>query len=385
VPRRLAILGSTGSIGCQALDVVSRSPDLTVVALSAASSWEPLLVQAREHGVRKVAVADADAAARASEAWTDGEVLAGPDGVVRLITECECDMVLNAIVGSAGLLPTVATLAEGIDLALANKESLVVGGDLVTALAQATGAAIIPVDSEHSALHQLLASERPGTVDRLILTASGGPFRGKRREDLEHVTTEQALAHPTWAMGGKITIDSATLMNKGLELIEAHHLFGTPYEQIDIVVHRQSIIHSLIQLCDGATLAHLGYPDMRVPISYALHHPERVDVPVRPLDLIELGSLTFEPVDEETFSCVRIARDAARAGGTATCTMNAANEVAVHAFLGGRLRFLDIAAVIEETLEQLPSQPVHSFDALGEADAEARRIASELVAERALA
>lgn len=385
MPRRLAILGSTGSIGCQALDVVSRSPDLTVVALSAASSWKPLLVQAREHGVRKVAVADADAAARASEAWTDGEVLAGPDGVVRLITECECDMVLNAIVGSAGLLPTVATLAEGIDLALANKESLVVGGELVTALAQATGAAIIPVDSEHSALHQLLASERPGTVDRLILTASGGPFRGKRREDLEHVTTEQALAHPTWAMGGKITIDSATLMNKGLELIEAHHLFGTPYEQIDIVVHRQSIIHSLIQLCDGATLAHLGYPDMRVPISYALHHPERVDVPVRPLDLIELGSLTFEPVDEETFSCVRIARDAARAGGTATCTMNAANEVAVHAFLGGRLRFLDIAAVIEETLEQLPSQPVHSFDALGEADAEARRIASELVAERALA
>jgi len=342
-------------------------------------------VQAREHGVRKVAVADADAAARASEAWTDGEVLAGPDGVVRLITECECDMVLNAIVGSAGLLPTVATLAEGIDLALANKESLVVGGELVTALAQATGAAMIPVDSEHSALHQLLAAERPGTVDRLILTASGGPFRGMRREDLEQVTTEQALAHPTWAMGGKITIDSATLMNKGLELIEAHHLFGTPYEQIEIVVHRQSIIHSLIQLCDGATLAHLGYPDMRVPISYALHHPERVDVPVRPLDLVELGSLTFEPVDEETFSCARIARDAARAGGTATCTMNAANEVAVHAFLGGRLRFLDIAAVIEETLEQLPSQPVHSFDALGEADAEARRVAGELVAERAVA
>jgi 1-deoxy-D-xylulose-5-phosphate reductoisomerase len=385
VPRRLAILGSTGSIGCQALDVVSRSPDLTVVALSAASSWEPLLVQAREHGVRKVAVADSDAAARASEAWTDGEVLAGPDGVVRLITECECDMVLNAIVGSAGLLPTVATLAEGIDLALANKESLVVGGELVTALAQATGAAMIPVDSEHSALHQLLAAERPGTVDRLILTASGGPFRGMRREDLEQVTTEQALAHPTWAMGGKITIDSATLMNKGLELIEAHHLFGTPYEQIEIVVHPQSIIHSLIQLCDGATLAHLGYPDMRVPISYALHHPERVDVPVRPLDLVELGSLTFEPVDEETFSCVRIARDAARAGGTATCTMNAANEVAVHAFLGGRLRFLDIAAVIEETLEQLPSGPVHSFDALGEADAEARRVAGELVAERAVA
>ena len=385
MPRRLAILGSTGSIGRQALDVISRSQELTVVALSAAGSWAPLIEQARTHGVRKVAVADPDAAARASEAWTDGEVLAGPDGVVRLITECECDLVLNAIVGSAGLLPTVATLAEGIDLALANKESLVVGGELVTALAQATGATMIPVDSEHSALHQLLAAERPGTVDRLILTASGGPFRGMRREDLEQVTTEQALAHPTWAMGGKITIDSATLMNKGLELIEAHHLFGTPYDRIEIVVHRQSIIHSLIQLCDGATLAHLGYPDMRVPISYALHHPERVDVPVRALDLVELGSLTFEPVDEETFSCVRIARDAARAGGTATCTMNAANEVAVHAFLGGRLRFLDIAAVIEETLAQLPSQPVHSFEALGEADAEARRVAGELVAERALA
>jgi len=384
MPRRIAILGSTGSIGCQALDVVARSSaELSVAALSAAGSWESLVEQARRHGVRKVAIADADAAARASEAWTEGEVLAGPDGVVRLITDCECDMVLNAIVGSAGLLPTVATLGEGIDLALANKESLVVGGELVTALAQATGAAVIPVDSEHSALHQLLGAERPGTVDRLILTASGGPFRGMRREDLEQVTTEQALAHPTWAMGGKITIDSATLMNKGLELIEAHHLFGTPYEQIDVVVHAQSIVHSLVQLCDGATLAHLGYPDMRMPISYALHHPERVDVPVRPLDLVEVGALTFEPVDEDTFSCVRIAREAARAGGTAPCTMNAANEVAVHAFLGERLRFLDIAAVIEETLELLPPQPVHSFEALGEADAEARRVAGELVAERA--
>jgi 1-deoxy-D-xylulose-5-phosphate reductoisomerase len=386
MPRRIAILGSTGSIGTQALDVISRSRDeLSVVALSAAGSWETLLEQARRHGVRKVAIADPDAAAQASEAWTGGEVLSGPDGVVRLIAECGCDMVLNAIVGSAGLLPTVAALTEGIDLALANKESLVVGGELVTTLSQATGAAIIPVDSEHSALHQLLASEPPGTVDRLILTASGGPFRGSKREDLADVTTEQALAHPTWAMGGKITIDSATLMNKGLELIEAHHLFGTPYEQIDIVVHPQSIIHSLVQLCDGATLAHLGYPDMRVPISYALHHPDRVDVPVRPLNLVEVGALTFEPVDEETFSCLRLAREAARAGGTATCTLNAANEVAVHAFLGGRLRFLDIAGVIEETLELLPPQPVHSFESLGEADGEARRVAGELVAERAAA
>ncbi len=384
MPRRLAILGSTGSIGVQALDVISRSSgELRVVALSAASAWEPLLEQARQLGVRRIALSDPDAAALAAESWTEGEVLAGPDGLVRLITESECDMVLNAIVGSAGLVPTVAALGEGIDLALANKESLVVGGELVTALAEATGAAIIPVDSEHSALHQLLASERPGTVDRLILTASGGPFRGRSRFELEEVTVEQALAHPTWEMGGKITIDSATLMNKGLELIEAHYLFGTPYEQIDVVVHPQSIIHSLVQLCDGATLAHLGYPDMRVPISHALHFPERVDVPVRPLDLVELGSLTFEAPDPDTFGCLRLAREAAITGGTAPCTLNAANEVAVHAFLAGRLRFLEIAAVIEETLTELPGAPVHSFEALGRADGQARRVAGELVQARA--
>ncbi|MGZ4185226.1 MAG: 1-deoxy-D-xylulose-5-phosphate reductoisomerase [Solirubrobacteraceae bacterium] len=387
MPRRLAILGSTGSIGCQALDVVSRSPDQghRVVALSAASAWEQLIEQARAYGVRRIALSDPDAAARASEAWTDGEVLTGPDGLVRLITECECDLVLNAIVGSAGLVPTVATLGEGIDLALANKESLVVGGELVTQLAEATGAAIIPVDSEHSAVHQLLASEQVGTVDKIVLTASGGPFRGRRAEELHEVTVEQALAHPTWAMGGKITIDSATLMNKGLEVIEAHYLFGTPFERIDVVVHPQSIIHSLIQLCDGATLAHLGYPDMRVPISYALHYPDRVDVPVRPLDLVEVGALTFEAVDEVTFACLRLARESGTAGGTAPCTLNAANEIAVNAFLAGRIRFLDIAAVIEETLETLPPERVHSFELLGDADARARRIASELVAERAAA
>jgi 1-deoxy-D-xylulose-5-phosphate reductoisomerase len=379
VPRRLVILGSTGSIGVQALDVVSRSnEELRVVGLSAAVAGEALVEQARKYGVRRIALADPDAAARAAEVWT-GEVMPGPDGLVQLITEAECDLVLNAIVGSAGLVPTVATLGEGIDLALANKESLVVGGELVTQLAEATGARIIPVDSEHSALHQLLSAERPGTVDRLILTASGGPFRGWRAADLQEATIEQALAHPTWSMGGKITIDSATLMNKGLELIEAHHLFGTPYRQIEVVVHPQSIIHSLIQLCDGATLAHLGYPDMRVPISYGLHYPDRVDVPVRPLDLAELASLTFEPVDTETFSCLRLARDAGVAGGTAPCTLNAANEVAVHAFLGGRIRFLDIAAVIEETLSRLPEGRVHSFDTLARADAEARRVASALV------
>jgi 1-deoxy-D-xylulose-5-phosphate reductoisomerase len=381
--RRLIILGATGSIGVQALDVVSRSQgELELVGLSAATGWKALLKQAQTFGVKRIALSNPDAAARASEAWTDGEVLSGPEGIVRLITEGECDLVLNAIVGSAGLLATVATVGEGIDLALANKESLVVGGELVSQLAEATGAQIIPVDSEHSALHQLLAGEPPGTVDKLVLTASGGPFRGCTRAELVAVSVEQALAHPTWAMGGKITIDSATLMNKGLEVIEAHHLFGTPYEQIDVVVHPQSIIHSLIQLCDGSTLAHLGYPDMRVPISYGLHRAERVDVPLRPLDLVELGALTFEAPDTETFSCLRLAREAGVAGGTAPCTLNAANEVAVHSFLSGQLPFVEIAAVIEETLTRLPASPVHSFDTLSEADAAARALAGDAIRSR---
>src|SRR4051794_8956643 len=380
--RRIVILGSTGSVGTQALDVAERSDELEVVGLAASSSWESLLEQATHHGVARVALADEDAAARASETWTAGDVLAGAEGLVELVTDTDCDLVLNALVGSAGLGPTVAALGEGIDLALANKESLVVGGELVTALSEATGAALIPVDSEHSALHQLLAGERPGTVDKLVLTASGGPFRGRSRAELEDVTVEQALQHPTWAMGGKITIDSATLMNKGLELIEAHHLFGVPYARIDVVVHPQSIIHSLIQLCDGASLAHLGYPDMRVPISYALHHPERVEVPVAPLDLPALGRLTFEAVDEEAFPTLRLARDAAEAGGTAPCVLNAANEIAVHAFLNRRLPFLGIPAVIEETLARLPAQPVRAFESLYEADHEARAVAGELVASR---
>src|SRR4051812_6387293 len=382
MPRQLLILGSTGSIGTQALEIVARSDDLELVGLCAERSWERLVEQARAHGVRRIALADPAAAARAAEAWTEGEVLSGAEGLVRLVTESEAELVLNALVGAAGLGPTVATLGEGIDLALANKESLVVGGDLVTQLAEATGAALIPVDSEHSALYQLLAGEPAGTVDKLVLTASGGPFRGRARAELEDVTVEQALKHPTWAMGGKITIDSATLMNKGLELIEAHHLFGVPYERIDVVVHPQSIVHSLIQLCDGASLAHLGYPDMRVPISYALHHPERVDVPVAPLDLPALGELTFEHVDEDAFPALRLAREAAVAGGTAPCVLNAANEIAVHAFLGGRLPFLGIAAVIEETLARLGAHPVRAFESLYDADHEARAVAGELIETR---
>jgi 1-deoxy-D-xylulose-5-phosphate reductoisomerase len=382
--KRLLILGSTGSIGVQALDVVARAAgEFEVVGLSAGTAYEPLIEQARAHGVRRIALSDRDAAARAAEAWTGGDVLRGPEGLVELVAGSDADLVLNAIVGSAGLGPTIVALTEGIDLALANKESLVVGGDLVTQLAEATGAALIPVDSEHSALYQLIAGEPPGTVDRLVLTASGGPFRGRARAELEEVTVEQALAHPTWDMGGKITIDSATLMNKGLELIEAHHLFAVPYERIDVVVHPQSIVHSLIHLCDGATLAHLGYPDMRVPIAYALHHPERVEVPVPTLDLVDVGSLTFEAVDLEAFPCLRLAREAASAGGTAPCVLNAANEVAVHAFLDGRLGFLGIAEVIERVLDRLGAGAVHSFESLYDADRQARESAAELVGARA--
>jgi 1-deoxy-D-xylulose-5-phosphate reductoisomerase len=378
--KRLLILGSTGSIGTQALDVVARAPGaFELVGLSAERSHKDLVAQARAHGVGRIALTDTNAAARAAEAWTDGEVLQGAEGLVRLVAESRADLVLNAIVGSAGLGPTIVALTEGIDVALANKESLVVGGELVMALSEATGAQLVPVDSEHSALHQLLAGEHPGTVDSLVLTASGGPFRGWARGDLEGVTVEQALRHPTWAMGGKITIDSATLMNKGLEVIEAHWLFGTPYDRIDVVVHPQSIMHALVQLCDGAALAHLGHPDMRVPIAYALHHPERVDVPVRRLDLAAVGSLDFEAPDLDAFPCLRLAREAAEAGGTATCVLNAANEVAVHAFLGGRLGFMGIPAVIERTLERLPTERVHSFQSLYAADADARRVAGELV------
>jgi 1-deoxy-D-xylulose-5-phosphate reductoisomerase len=371
------IVGSTGSIGTQALEVVERSDELELVGLAAASSWEPLLAQAGRFAVPRVALADQDAAARAAE-HSGIEVLAGPEGLVELITETDCDLVLNALVGSAGLGPTVAALGEGIDLALANKESLVVGGELVIALAEATGAELIPVDSEHSALHQLMASEPPGTVERLVLTASGGPFRG--RTDLDGITREEALAHPTWEMGGKITIDSATLMNKGLELIEAHHLFGVPYERIDVVVHPQSIVHALVHLNDGASLAHLGYPDMRVPISYALHHPERADVPVPMLDLADVGTLTFERPDLETFTCLRLAREAAEAGGTAPCVLNAANEVAVHSFLRGELAFAGIAHVIESTLAELPAQPVRHFSDLYDADSHAREVARGVAA-----
>jgi len=368
--KKLLILGSTGSIGVQALEIAAASEELRVVGLAAGRSWESVLEQARDHGVPAVALADPGAARRAGDSW-NGRVLGGAEGVRELIAAAEPDLVLNGMVGAAGLGPTVAALAEGIDVALANKESLVIGGELTTALAEGTGARLLPVDSEHSALFQLIGAEQPGTVERLVLTASGGPFRG--RTDLSGVGVEDALAHPTWRMGGRITIDSATLMNKGFEAIEAHHLFDVPYERIAVVVHPQSIVHSLVDLNDGATLAHLGYPDMRVPISYALHFPRRADVPVPRLDLAAVGELSFEPPDLETFACLRLALEAGRAGGTAPCVLNAADEVAVAAFLDGRIEFAAIPALIEAALEELPAAPVTHFDDLFAVDAEARR------------
>jgi 1-deoxy-D-xylulose-5-phosphate reductoisomerase len=374
--KKVLILGSTGSIGTQALDVIGGSDELRAVGLAAGSDWELALEQAREHGVPAIAIADEQAAERAREEW-GGNVLAGEEGVRELIAASGADLVLNGIVGAAGLGSTVVALTEGIDVALANKESLVVGGELVMALSEATGARLLPVDSEHSALHQLIGSQAPGTVEKLVLTASGGPFRG--RDDLSEVSIDDALAHPTWSMGGRITIDSATLMNKGFEAIEAHHLFGVPYERIDVVVHPQSLVHSLVQLIDGSSLAHLGHPDMRVPISYALHFPQRADVDVPQLDLAAAGELTFEAPDTETFACLRLALEAGEAGGTAPCVLNAADEVAVAAFLERRIPFTGIAAVIERVLEEMPAQPVSHFDDLFAADAEARQRSEEQV------
>ncbi len=374
--KKVLVLGSTGSIGTQALEVIGRSQELQAVGLAAGSGWELTVEQARQHGVPAIALADADAAERARGAWS-GRVLAGEEGVRELIDSTEADLVLNGIVGAAGLASTVVALSAGTDVALANKESLVVGGELVMALAEATGARLLPVDSEHSALHQLIGAEAPGTVVKLVLTASGGPFRG--RTDLDGVGVEDALDHPTWKMGGRITIDSATLMNKGFEAIEAHHLFGVGYGRIEVVVHPQSLVHSLIQLNDGSSLAHLGHPDMRVPISYALNFPERADVDVPQLDLATAGELTFEAPDLATFPCLRLALEAGAAGGTAPCVLNAADEVAVAAFLDGRIPFTGIAAVIERVLEEMPARPVTHFDDLFATDAEARLRSEEQV------
>jgi 1-deoxy-D-xylulose-5-phosphate reductoisomerase len=374
--RSVAVLGATGSIGEQALEVIAGNPGLEVCALSAHRDLEGLAAAVRETGVRHVALADPDAAGRAGSELGGAAVHAGPGGVEDLIAASGADLVLNAIVGSAGLRATLAAFAAGADVALANKESLVAGGELVLAAQRASGRLLLPVDSEHSALAQCLAGAADGAVSGLVVTASGGPFRGRRRDELAGVTPADALAHPTWSMGPKITIDSATLMNKGLEVIEAHHLFGIPYDAIEVVVHPQSIVHGMVRFRDGALLAHAGLPDMRVPISWALTHPARGATSVPTLDLTTPLSLDFEPVDAATFRCLSLAREAGAAGGTAPCVLNAANEVAVGAFLDGRIGFLDIAAVVEEALMRVPAEPVESLEQVLDADRRARAAAA---------
>jgi 1-deoxy-D-xylulose-5-phosphate reductoisomerase len=372
-PRGVAILGSTGSIGTTALRVLSRQRErFRVTALTAFTNAALLEEQAAQF--RPTFVGLVQNGSSTHHHWQ-----CGADCLVRAATRDDVDIVLNAVVGAAGLDATLAALEKGKRVALANKETLVMAGHLVEAARARGRGEIVPVDSEHSAILQCLTG-RPGVqVRRVILTASGGPFRNWSADDIARATLSDALQHPTWRMGRKITVDSATLANKALEVIEAHFLFGTPYDAIDVVVHPQSLIHALVSLCDGATLAHLGHPDMRVPIAYALHHPDRVEVPVPRLDLAEVGALTFERPDLDAFPCLRLCREAAEAGGTATCVLNAANEIAVHGFLAGQLPFMGIPAVIETTLGQLPARRVHSFDTLYAADADARRIAAEQV------
>lgn len=376
--KKIVICGSTGSIGTQALEIIAADPTIQIVGLTAGSRWEACVEQAREHGVSTIVLDDPQAAESARQNWS-GSVLNGQTGIESMICDSDADLVLNAIVGAGGLGATIVSLGEGIDLALANKESLVIGGDLVMALAEGSGARIIPVDSEHSAVAQLLAAAGPGSAERITLTASGGPFRG--RSDLAGITRDEALAHPTWSMGGKISIDSATMMNKGLELIEAHHLFDLDYDDLSVVVHPQSIVHALVSMNDGATLAHLGYPDMRVPISYAIHFPERADVPVPSLDLALAGELTFEAPDLETFRCLPLAIDAGRRGGTAPCVLNAANEVAVDAFLEQRISFEMIAEVVARTLAEAETvSELSHFTEVLDCDAESRERAAEIIA-----
>jgi 1-deoxy-D-xylulose-5-phosphate reductoisomerase len=344
--RRVALLGATGSIGRQAIEIVEAHPDLELCAV--ASGTTPL--------------DDVDAPLK----QVGGNV-------VDLLDRAQPDVVLNAIVGFAGIHATLWALEHGVDLALANKESLVAAGELALAAQSRGGGRILPVDSEHSALFQCLEARAPEQVDALVLTGSGGPFRGRTRDDLTAVTPDEALAHPTWRMGPKITIDSATLANKGLELIEAHFLFGVPYERIEVVLQPTSIVHSLVRFRDGAALAHLGYPDMRVPISYALTYPERAAVTLAPLDLTSL-TLVFEAPDLETFPMLALARDAGERGGTYPCVFNAANEAAVAAFLDGRLPFLEIAAAVADALARADGSPARDLDALLEVDRAARAI-----------
>jgi 1-deoxy-D-xylulose-5-phosphate reductoisomerase len=382
--KTVAVLGSTGSIGVQTLDVVAAEPDrYRVVALGAGKSVERLAEQARAVRPERVAIAEESLAAELEALVPKGtEVWAGPDAMAAIAREA--DVVVNGVVGFAGLPVTLAALEAGRRLALANKESLIAAGPVVHVARATPGAEIVPVDSEHAAVHQCLASgaER---LSRIILTASGGPFRGRTAADLAGVTVADALAHPTWSMGPKVTVDSSTLMNKGLEVIEAHELFGVDYDRIDVVVHRQSIVHSMVEFTDGSTIAQLSQPDMRLPISYALAYPDRGRVAFGALDWADVGRLDFEPPDREAFPCLSLAYQAGREGGTAPAWLNAANEVAVAAFLEGLIPWRSIADVVEQTLARHHGTDPVSVDVVLDADRLARDQARRVVERSAAA
>lgn len=381
--RSVAILGSTGSIGTQALDVIRRNPDrFRVVALAARQNHQLLLGQIREFLPPLVAIADEAAAGHVREGLGQVErvqVLTGPDAAETVARECEADLVLNAMVGAAGLAASLGALQSGKSLALANKESLITGGDLIMDLVKGEPDRLVPVDSEHSALAQCLRGERREDLRRVIITASGGPFREWSREELAKASVKEALAHPTWSMGPKITIDSATLMNKGLEVIEAHHLFGLSFRQIEVVVHPESTIHGIAEFADGSMIAQMAAPDMRLPIQLALGYPDRLSTGIRPLDLAALGRLTFEPLDRERFPAVDLAYRVGALGLTYPAVLNAANEVAVGAFLAGRITLPAITRVVEEVVDGHQPADVVSVVALGRADTWARRRAGEIV------
>lgn len=380
-PRRVTVLGSTGSVGCNTVELIERHPEAFVVeALTANRNVELLAEQARRLNPRTAVVADAEGykALKKALAGTEIAVAAGPEAVIEAAGGA-ADWVMASIVGAAGLEPTLTAVRRGATVGLANKECLVSAGDVFVKEVNASGATLLPVDSEHSAIFQVFDFNNAERVQRIILTASGGPFREFTLDQMARVSPEQAVAHPNWDMGAKISVDSATMMNKGLELIEAFHLFPVAEDQIEILVHPQSVIHSLVDYVDGSVLAQLGTPDMRTPIAYALAWPKRMAAPAPRLALDEIATLTFEAPDMERFPALKLARQALKAGGSAPTVLNAANEVAVHHFLAGKIGFLDIAGVVGETLETAPAGRLASLDDVAGADAEARRIAEELV------
>lgn len=379
--KRIAILGSTGTIGVQALEVLSQLDTYEVVALAAGRNVERLAEQIRQYRPKLVGVADEEAR-RALRELVPGErvdIVVGDEGLVACAAY-PSDVVLNAVVGARGILPALAAVGRGARLALANKECLVAAGDLILRAMRDAGGEIVPVDSEHCALHQCLRSGRPEEVLRLVLTASGGPFRSWPKARMAEVTVRDALRHPNWNMGQKITIDSATMMNKGLEVIEAHHLFAVPYDKIAVLVHPESIVHSMVEFVDGSMVAQLATADMRLPIQYAITYPERLPAPWPRLNLASVGALHFEEPDLDKFPCLRLAVEAGRAGGIAPCVLNAANEVAVDAFLREKIPFLRIPEVVQAVLERVPNEAPQSVDDVLRADGQARRLAELYVA-----